>query len=67
MTTPKEVSKAYKLAYDLLSTTDAIPDEFLDDQVVLEELDSLVWLCETCGWWVEVYETDEDGNCGDCQ
>ena len=24
-------------------------------------------VCEQCGWWVEIYETDEDGYCEQCQ
>jgi hypothetical protein len=23
-------------------------------------------VCETCGWWVECAELDDDGNCTDC-
>ncbi len=39
---------------------DLVPAELLD--VIDEE----VILCETCGWWYESHEVDDDGNCNEC-
>lgn len=35
--------------------------------VLLEALDAEVMLCETCGWWCDSDEIDDDGNCNDCR
>lgn len=32
----------------------------------LSALDELVLQCDTCGWWCETSDIDEDGNCIDC-
>lgn len=32
-----------------------------------ESLDELTQQCQTCDWWVETDELDEEGNCTDCQ
>jgi len=40
-------------------------DDFTADQ--LDTICSEIGCCETCGWWVEVCELDEDENCQDCQ
>lgn len=39
-----------------------------DNARVLAELDQLVFECEICGWWCELYEMDEktNGICADC-
>jgi hypothetical protein len=35
---------------------------------LLHELDSITMVCDTCGWWCEAHEFDEeDGNCADCR
>lgn len=39
-------------------------DDFTSDQ--LETICSEISNCETCGWWVEVGEIDENENCLDC-
>lgn len=40
----------------------------LDDLTMDEafELDDLARCCEGCGWWVEAFEIDDNGNCTDC-
>lgn len=38
-----------------------------EDVALLAELDQLVMRCDTCGWWVETDEVDDDSNCEDCQ
>lgn len=38
-----------------------------NDRRFCEYLDSELMLCETCGWWAEAHEVDDDGNCEDCQ
>lgn len=40
---------------------DEVPIEFLS------ELDALTMCCETCAWWVDAHEVDDDGNCEDCR
>lgn len=43
-------------------------DEGLEnDKRFCEYLDSEIMVCETCGWWAETHESDDDGNCEDCQ
>ncbi len=59
--------RAQKIADDLLGTSEALPDEVLEDQDLAEFLDDLIMLCDTCGWWVETSEMDDDQNCEDCQ
>lgn len=63
--TPRE--RANPVAERLLGTTGNLTDEEWDDQQMLEELDDMVMLCDTCGWWCETWELDDDQNCGDCQ
>ena len=42
-------------------------DEGLEnDKRFCAYLDSELMLCETCGWWAETHEVDDDGNCEDC-
>jgi hypothetical protein len=40
---------------------DAVPAALLDT------IDEEVMLCETCGWWCDPYEINDDGNCEDCR
>ena len=37
-----------------------------DDEDFLNFLDQETMKCETCDWWVEVSELNEDNNCRDC-
>lgn len=39
-------------------------EDFTADQ--LDTICGEIGHCETCGWWVEVCEIDEEGNCQDC-
>lgn len=32
-----------------------------------QALDGEIACCETCSWWCEPAELDEDGNCDDCR
>lgn len=59
--------RANQIAEALLGTCDDLPDEVAEDVDLAQLLDGLIWRCETCDWWVEVCETDDDGNCEDCQ
>ncbi len=61
--------KAQELAERLLGTTDPLPDWVLetDDPDLCVLLDEAVMLCETCGWWVETHEMDDEQNCEQCQ
>ena len=55
-----------KLGEELLGTCQSYDlDELTDKE--LEQLDDLVFLCYGCGWWVEPYGVDGEGNCEDCQ
>ena len=40
--------------------------EFLEYQNLTDRFDGDIFLCETCGWWCETCEEDENGNCNDC-
>jgi hypothetical protein len=39
---------------------DSLPPE------MLRELDEAVMLCETCGWWCDSHELNDDNNCNEC-
>ena len=48
-------------------------DDALEEQGIMiltmeetEELDLEAMQCETCSWWVEAHDIDEDGNCQEC-
>ena len=30
-------------------------------------VDEQIMCCSSCGWWVDVAECDDEGNCSDCQ
>lgn len=47
--------------------------EFYPDMTSLDlteddhsEIDNQIFLCYTCGWWCEVQDQNDDGNCVDC-
>ncbi len=66
--TPKDKQQeARDLADELIGTCANLPEHVLDDQELCMELDTLAWLCEDYGWWVEVSEVNEDGQCQQCQ
>lgn len=59
---------ANKIGEELLGTCDGDPPEwFLNDEDLCALLDELTMRCETCGWWCEPCEMDDDQNCEDCQ
>lgn len=31
-----------------------------------EEIDGQIFCCDTCNWWCEICDQDEDGNCDSC-
>lgn len=65
--TPQTViQQAEELAVKLLGTCEGVPDEVFDVEGLAEALDERVRLCESCGWWVEADEIDDDSNCTDC-
>lgn len=62
------------LADNLLGTCSSIDDHLpngltFDDLDVedCELLDDKVVQCADCGWWCEMSEINEDGQCGDCE
>lgn len=72
----ENLARIKKVADSLMGTCNsvdsAVEDEFGDetdlgdiDQLLLQELDDMVTLCEACGWWNETSFT-EDGLCDDC-
>lgn len=59
-----------EVAHELLGTCKSLEsviteEEFLNSKF-LQALDEEVLECETCGWWCESGEMDEEGNCNDC-
>lgn len=65
-TTGDKQARAHELADQLMGTCDSLPDEVLDDADLCGHIDELVMCCDTCSWWVEPHEIDDDGNCEDC-
>lgn len=57
---------ARKLAEELLGTCDDLPEEILDDPDICAMLDNQVRQCDTCGWWVETHEINDDEVCDQC-
>ena len=62
------------LVADLQGTCDTLserlPEGVEEDELTpddLAALDEQIMCCDTCGWWVEMCEISEDGNCDDCQ
>lgn len=51
----EEALEAIGLEYDSLTIAE------------LQEIDNCVACCDSCGWWVEAGEVDENGYCDDCQ
>ncbi len=45
---------------------DVATEEERRDTKFLEALDDLVILCDTCGWWVDADEMEDD-QCEDCR
>lgn len=42
-------------------------DKGYDVGALTGAIDENIWCCESCNWWVEVCDTDDDGTCTDCQ
>jgi len=65
-----------EIRYYLLGTCNAVEAAMnafdLEGDDVRDEIEDRlldgngIQVCETCGWWVEVGEMDEDGNCYQC-
>jgi len=57
------------------SLDQVLQEEFGDDSLTIEQvpiallyhLDSITMECQTCNWWCEAGEIDEDGNCDYCR
>jgi predicted Zn-ribbon and HTH transcriptional regulator len=62
--------RAVEVADDLVGSArdlnEVLTDIEMKDDDLLEEISLLIVTCETCGWWVESDEVDEDGNCVEC-
>ena len=60
---------AQDLAHELLGTVDDWPED--TPQGVLLELDTMIWRCAGCEWWVELCDIEEDeagrGYCTECR
>lgn len=43
-----------------------IDEGLFNDAVFCAKLDEKVLCCETCGWWHEPCDIEDNGNCGEC-
>ena len=73
MLTPKELNdicgELEGTCKNLEDVVLAVTGRDMDDLTVGEcrEIDNCILCCDTCGWWVDAGEVDENGNCEDCQ
>lgn len=61
--------KAMEAAAHLLGSCEPLHrhyEEWQNDKTFCAVLDSEIALCNTCDWWVEAHEVDDDGDCADC-
>jgi len=62
--------RAHEIAEALIGTANSLhnaADEAeLEDTALLEALDELTQCCNTCSWWFETDEIDEEGDCTEC-
>lgn len=62
--------RANELADELMGTCktleEVMTDQELEDDDLIAEIEDQTQRCETCAWWVEATEVDEEGNCTDC-
>ena len=54
-----------KTAHEICKTHDIDVEELTEED--WKQIDNEIFLCESCGWWCEIGEQQEDGNCEDCQ
>lgn len=64
----------HEIIESLRGTCKSLHDVFEDGEEDLENdakfcelLDSELLVCNTCGWWAETHEVDDDGDCAQCQ
>jgi hypothetical protein len=57
--TAMTLSSALETLYPGMDEDDLTQDDH-------SNLDELIFNCETCGWWCETSERDEESNCEDC-
>lgn len=50
-----------------LSLADVLTDEEQNDTLLLAEIDQHIEECQTCNWWCECGEINENGDCQDCE
>ena len=71
------LEKIRKVADFLIGTCKAVDDALCDqfgegvtltdiNFMLLQELDSITTECDSCGWWCEPSELNEDQICNDC-
>jgi len=68
-------TKLFEVAADLQGTAQDLDKVLGDHGLTFEglsvqealQLDSIVLLCDGCGWWCEADEMDEEGFCEDCR
>ena len=41
-------------------------EQYKNDPEFCARLDSKVMRCDSCGWWAESHEIDDNGNCKGC-
>lgn len=49
---------------EAMSALDMNEDDITNENY--DEIDNQIFRCETCSWWVESHEQDEEGNCTEC-
>lgn len=63
-------TRAQEVADELIGSTrdlnSILTEDEQQDQDLLDDINELAVLCETCGWWVASEDVDEDGNCDEC-
>ena len=64
MKTAEEVSE--ELLGTCTALTDVVQDGEENDPAFCKELDELIFCCDSCGWWSETGEQDDNGNCESC-
>lgn len=62
---------AEEIAEELVGTAkclnDVVSPEEANDASLMDDVQCLVVECETCNWWVDADDVDEEGDCLECQ
>ena len=55
-----------EIAEGLVGSCDLTPNEVFEVDGFAELLDSMCGCCNTCGWWFDSEELNDDYDCTDC-